>query len=56
MEYVNVFAWEIPRTEVPEGLQSKGLQRVGHDWVINTFTFHMVIVYYAGHKYIYSLS
>ena len=26
-------AWEIPRTEEPGGLQSMGLQRVGHDCV-----------------------
>ena len=26
-------AWEIPWTEEPGGLQSMGLQRVGHDWV-----------------------
>ena len=25
--------------EEPGGLQSMGLQRVGHDWVTNTFTF-----------------
>ena len=25
-------AWEIPRVEDPGGLQSMGLQRVGHDW------------------------
>ena len=25
-------AWKIPWTEEPGGLQSKGLQRVGHDW------------------------
>ena len=25
------FAWEIPWTEEPGGLQSMGLQRVGHD-------------------------
>ena len=24
-------AWEIPRTEEPDGLQFMGLQRVGHD-------------------------
>ena len=34
-------AWRIPRTEEPGGLQSMGLQRVGHDWVTNTFTFIM---------------
>ena len=27
-----IFAWEIQWTEEPDGLQSKGLQRVGHDW------------------------
>ena len=27
----SIFAWAIPRTEEPDGLQSMGLQRVGHD-------------------------
>ena len=27
----SVLAWEIPWTEEPGGLQSKGLQRTGHD-------------------------
>ena len=27
----NILAWEIPRTEEPDGLQSMGWQRVGHD-------------------------
>ena len=27
----NIPAWEIPWTEEPGGLQSMGLQRVGHD-------------------------
>ena len=27
-----LLAWKIPRTEEPGGLQSTGLQRVGHDW------------------------
>ena len=26
----NILAWEIPWKEEPGGLQSKGLQRVGH--------------------------
>ena len=26
-----ILAWKIPRTEEPDGLQSKGSQRVGHD-------------------------
>ena len=32
-------AWRIPPTEEPGGLQSLGLQRVGHDWTSNIFTF-----------------
>ena len=35
----NILAWRIPWTEEPGGLQSKGLQRVRHDSVTNTFTF-----------------
>ena len=27
----SILAWRIPRTEDPGGLQSIGLQRVGHD-------------------------
>ena len=27
----SILAWEIPRTEEPGGLQSTGLQGVGHD-------------------------
>ena len=27
----SILAWEIPGTEEPGGLQSMGLQRVGHD-------------------------
>ena len=33
-----VLAWRIPWTEKPGGLQSMGLQRVGHDWETNTHT------------------
>ena len=32
---LHTLAWEIPRTEEPGGLQSMGLQRVGHDWTTN---------------------
>ena len=32
-------AWRIPWAEKPGGLQSMGSQRVGHNWVTNTFTF-----------------
>ena len=27
----SILAWKIPRTEEPGGLQSMGLQKVGHD-------------------------
>ena len=30
----SILAWEIPWTEEPGGLQSMGLQRVGHDYSI----------------------
>ena len=31
--YSSIFAWEVPWTEEPDGLQFIGLQRVKHDWV-----------------------
>ena len=31
-----ILGWEIPWTEKPGGLQSTGLQRVGHDLVTTT--------------------
>ena len=34
----SILAWRIPWTEEPGGLPSRGLQRVGHDWVTNTHT------------------
>ena len=34
----SVLAWKIPWTEEPDGLQSVGLQRLGHDWVTSSFT------------------
>ena len=35
----SILAWRIPWTEEPGGLQSMGLQSVGHDLATNTFTF-----------------
>ena len=35
----NSLAWRIPWTEKTGGLQSVGPQKVGHNWVINIFTF-----------------
>jgi len=34
----SILAWEIPWTEEPGGLQFMGLQRAGHNWVIDMFT------------------
>ena len=34
----SILVWKIPWTEEPDGLQSMGLQRVGHDWATNTNT------------------
>ena len=30
--HFSIVAWRIPWTEEPDGVQSMGLQRVGHDW------------------------
>ena len=38
----SILAWRNSWTEEPGRLQSMGLQRVGHDWVTNTFTFFSV--------------
>ena len=35
------FAWRIPRAEEPGGLQSRGSQRVWHDWGAHTFIFRL---------------
>ena len=36
----SLLAWRIPWTQEPGEIQSMGLQRVGHSYVTNTFTFH----------------
>ena len=36
--HTSILAWRILWTEEPVGVQSTGSQRVGHDWVTNTFT------------------
>ena len=38
---------ESPRTEEPGGPQSMGLQRVGHDWVTQHSTLHILIRIYV---------
>ena len=34
----SIFVWRIPWTEEPGGLQSMGMQRVGHNLATNTHT------------------
>ena len=41
--HTSILAWRIPWTEEPGGLQSLGLQRVGHDWATNIFTFKLAL-------------
>ena len=38
----SILAWRIPWTEEPGRLQSMWLQRVGHNWATNTFTFQKI--------------
>ena len=38
-----MLAWKIPWAEEPDGLQSMGSQRVGHDRANNTFTFTLEV-------------
>ena len=40
----SILAWRIPWTEEPGGLQSKGLQRVGHDWATSlSLSYYMQV-------------
>ena len=38
--HFSTLAWKIPWTEEPVGLQSMGLQRVGHDWATSLSLSH----------------
>ena len=38
--HFSTLAWKIPWREEPGGLQSMGLQRVGHDWATSLSHFH----------------
>ena len=42
--YSSVLAWRIPWT-----IQSMGSQRVGHDWVTFTFTFHPFLIFWISY-------
>ena len=35
----SILAWRIPWTEKPGSLQSRGSQRIVHEWATNNFTF-----------------
>ena len=39
----SILAWRTLWTKEPGGLQCMGSQRVGHDWVTNTFTFIFIV-------------
>ena len=44
----NTLAWKIPWMEEPDGLQSMGLQRAGHDWGTSpspfTYSFYLFLI------------
>ena len=40
----SILAWRIPWTEEPSGLQSMGLQRVGHNWATSFHLLSWVLV------------
>ena len=52
----STLAWRIPWTEEPDGLQSMGLQRVGHDWVTeHTYVYlyiHTLCVLVSGEPWL----
>ena len=49
----SIFAWKIPWTEEPGGIQSMGLQRVGHNWSRLQFILNIIIMIFWSwfHKY-----
>ena len=57
----SILAWKISWTQEPGGLQSMGLERVGQDWVTNTyivysdfFSFFLLIIFFALKATIFS--
>ena len=46
----SIFAWRIPRTEEPGGLQSMGSERVGHDRATNTFFLFFFSYHAPGNR------
>ena len=43
----SILAWRIPWTEEPGGLQSTGLQRVGHVWVTSLSMYTVQVLVYS---------
>ena len=43
-DHSSILAWKIPWTEEPGGLQSMGLQKVGHDWACTHITDNNVVM------------
>ena len=41
----SILAWRIPLTDESGGLQSMGLQRVGHDWETNDLSMIQVMYF-----------
>ena len=41
----SILAWEIPWTEAIGGLQSMGLQRIGHDFATKQQQHHVKVLY-----------
>ena len=46
----STLAWRIPWREEPGGLQSMGLQKVGHDWVISMYSCHLFLMSSASFR------
>ena len=44
----SILAWRIPWTEESGGLQSMGLQRVGHNWMANTDIYAGQIIHISS--------
>ena len=52
----SILAWKIPWTEEPGGLQSTGLQRVGHDWTTeHAYHFPQFYIYVLVYDICFSL-
>ena len=44
----SILAWRISRTEKPGGLQSMGLQRVGHNWMTKHSKADVLVTFTCG--------